>query len=309
MTQTYIGVDLSKDWLDIFDPKQGGVLRVPNKETAIRAWLESLDHDAMVVCEATSGCDGVLLSEAGALGRPVHRANPLHCFHFARSLNLAKTDRVDARMLARYGAERHPHATVLGAASQRALAELVGRRDQLKRMETQEKNRLSKASLKAVRADIKDSLADLARRIHTAEAAIRAHLEAHADLAHAATLLETVPGIGPNTSATLLALMPELGTMDRRQAASLAGLAPRARESGRWKGTRHIGDGRRSIRRALYMAAVGLTRKTSPFARAVERMRAANKPGKVIVIALARKIITIANAVLRDQIPFEIAGK
>lgn len=306
MTQNHIGVDLSKDWLDVFDPEQDTAFRVANSEGAIRDWLQALRAETVLVCEATSGCDGTLLRVASALNQPVHRANPLHCFHFARSLNLAKTDRVDARMLARYGAERRPEPTPPGQVARAELAELVGRRHQLKRMETQEKNRRAKSRLRAVRADIDGVLTGLATRIRRIERAIRVHVAAHRGLARDAALLATIPGIGPVASSVLLAAMPELGTMDRRQAASLGGLAPRARESGRWKGTRHLGDGRRIVRRVLYMAAVGQTRRNSPFAATVERMRKAGKPGKVIVIALARKILTIANAVLRDQKAFRM---
>lgn len=208
-------------------------------------------------------------------------------------------------MLARYGTERRPEPTPPGEKGRADLAEMTGRRDQLKRMETQEKNRRAKTRLAAVKADIDGVLADLATRIRRIERAIDSHLAAHPDLARDAALLATIPGIGPVASSVLPGAMPELGSMDRRQAASLEGLAPRARESGRWTGTRHLGDGRRIVRRVLYMAAVSLTRRHSPFAATVQRLRNAGKPGKVIVIALARKILTIANAVLRDQKPFQ----
>lgn len=239
MTQNHIGVDLSKDWLDIFHPDTGHD-RIANTRPALRRWLSGLDQGDLPVFEATSGCDGLLLREAAALGRPVHRANPLHAWHFAQSLNLPKTDRVDARMLARMGAERQLSASPAFVAERAELAELSGRRDQLKRMETQEKNRLAKTVSRLVRADITFILRSLARRITRIETEIAAFLKTHPDSAEVVRLLETIPGVGRVVSITLLSCMPELGECDRRQIASLGGVAPKARESGKWRGRRAI---------------------------------------------------------------------
>lgn len=303
MTQNHIGVDLSRDWLDIFDP-QGGHFRVANRAGAVRDWLAALGRRDLPVFEATSGCDGVLLRQAAALGHPVHRVNPLHAWHFAQSLNLAKTDRVDARMLARLGAERRLGASPAFVAERAELAELNTRRDQIRRMETQEKNRLAKTVSGAIRADIASLLRLLARRRVRIEAEIAAFLKAHPASADTVRLLETIPGIGRVASVTLVSAMPELGTCDRRAIASLGGLAPKARESGKWRGRRAIGAGRRHVRRALYMAALSALRHGGFAASLVSRMRAAGKPGKVIAIALARKLLTVANAVIRDRTPF-----
>ena len=303
MTRTCIGVDLSRDWIDIFDPRRGAS-RIANREAELRAWLGGLEASELLVFEATSLCDGAILRLATAAGQPFHRLNPLHGWHFARSLNLPKTDRVDARMLARLGAERQLAPSPGFDAAGADLAELSDRRDQLKRMETQEKNRLRKARSEPVRADIRAVLDSLRQRIGGIEAAIRAFLDDHPPLARKAALLETIPGIGRVTSATLLAHMPKLGQLDRRAAASLGGLAPRARESGKWQGHRHTGDGRRHIRRALYMAAVSTMRRNGPYAAFVDRLRAKAKAGKLIAIAIARKLLTIANAILRDEVPF-----
>ena len=303
MTRNHIGVDLSKDWLDVFDPRRGAQ-RITSRAPEIRAWLAGLDGTDCLVFEATRGCDDAVMRACGARGLPFCRVNPLHAWHFARSLNLPKTDRIDARMLARFGAERGPSPTPPPDVARVELAELSARRDQLKRMETQEKNRLGKTLSEVVRQDIRTSLAALARRIPRAEARIKAFLAAHPGQAQQVRLLETIPGIGPVVSVTLISLMPELGTCDRRQIASLGGLAPRARESGKWRGARHIGDGRRHVRRLLYMAALTAMRgKLCP--DFVETKRAEGRPGKLIAIAVARKLLTIANAVLRDQTPFK----
>ena len=304
MTQNHIGVDLSKDRLDIFDPKTGHH-HVPNTPATIRVWLRGLGPDDLPVVEATSGCDGVFLRQAAAAGRPVCRLNPLHAWHFAQSLNLPKTDRVDARMLARMGAERRLEPGPAHQAERAELAELNGRRDQLKRMETQEKNRLGKAFSPTVRTDIRSVLRGLAARIARIEAQIAAFLARHPASAEAARLLESIPGIGRVASVTLLAAMPELGQCDRRAIASLGGLAPKARESGKWRGHRGIGAGRRQVRRVLYLAGLTTLRHASLNPAGVARMRAAGKPGKVIAIAQARRILTIANAVIRDGKPFK----
>jgi len=303
MTQTHIGVDLSKDWLDIHDPRDGHS-RVANTAPEIRAWLGRLGAGDLPVFEATSGCDGLLLRLSAAAGRPVCRLNPLHAWHFAQSLNLPKTDRVDAAMLAQMGAERGLAPAPAFDAERAELAELNGRRDQIKRMETQEKNRLGKTVSSAVKADIRGLLRLLARRLARIEAAIAAFLERHPACARAVRLLESIPGIGRVTGVTLLAAMPELGRCDRRAIASLGGLAPKARESGKWCGHRGIGPGRRHVRRALYMAALSAMRHANFCAGFVRGLRDKGKPGKVIAIALARKMLTIANAVLRDQTPF-----
>lgn len=304
MTQNHIGVDLSKDWLDIFD-RRTGHHRVPNTASAIRAWLRGLGPDDLPVVEATSGCDGLLLRQAAAQNRPLCRLNPLHAWYFAQSLNLPKTDRVDAQMLARMGAERKLEPGPAHQAGRAELAELNGRRDQLKRMETQEKNRLAKTFSTAVKADIRRFLRGLAAGIARIEKEIAACLARHPASAEAARLLETIPGIGRVASVTLLAAMPELGHCDRRAIASLGGLAPKARESGKWRGHRGIGAGRRQVRRVLYLAGLTTLRHGSLNASGVARMKAEGKPGKVIVIAQARRILTIANAVIRDGKPFK----
>jgi len=306
MAQNYIGVDLSSDWIDIHDPLRG-TFRIANSNAALARWMGSFAPEDFLVFEATSGCDRAILQEAEARGIAMRRINPLHGWHFARSLNLPKTDRVDARMLARFGAERQPEPQAASSPARRELAELETRREQLKVMEGQEKSRLRKATLEAVRGDHLTMLRSLAARRAKIEAHIRDHLKAHPDLARTAHLLQSIPGIGIVAATVLIAHLPELGRIDRRAIASLAGLAPKARESGKWRGNRPIGDGRRHIRRALYMAALSALRSRSCFAQAVSALRAKGKPGKVIAIAMARKLLVIANAIICKQEPFRSA--
>jgi transposase len=303
MPRNHIGVDLSKDFLDICDPRRGAA-RVANEASAIAGWIAGLEPCDLVVYEATSGCDDALRRALDETGQPGRRVNPLHAWHFARSLNRAKTDRLDAETLARLGAERQPAPDAPLDPAREALRDLVQRRDQLKRMQVQEKNRLARCRHPVALADIRDELATLAGRLARIEAAIAEHAARHAELAAADRLLRSIPGIGPVSAMVLLAYLGELGRLDRRAIASLAGLAPRAHESGRYRGKRFLGDGRRQVRRVLYMAATSTMLHPGFLAGFIDRMKAAGKPGKVIVMAVARKLLTIANAVLRSGQPF-----
>ena len=303
MTRNHIGVDLSKDAIDVFDPRRGET-RIVNQPKAIARWAARLGPDDFVVFEATSGCDQAVRAVLEAAGRDFVPLNPLHAWHFARSLNLPKTDRVDARMLARLGAERQPAPAGPSDRDRVELRALSQRRDQLKRMETQEKNRLSAASLPIVARDIRAELANLARRLARIERAIAEHIAQHPALREDAALLRGIPGIGPVAATEILAHLPEAGRVDRREVASLAGLAPRARESGKYKGRRSLGDGRRHLRRALYMAALSALRHDGFLSGFVARMKADRKPSKVILMAVARRLLVIANAILRSRTPF-----
>lgn len=308
MTHVYVGIDISKDRLDVFDPRLGRATAQANSSAGIAALCRACDAETIFIFEATSGCDQTLLTALAKAKRPFVRLNPLHAWHFAQSLNLPKTDKTDARMLARLGTERQPVPHLPPDPARTELAQLVDRRDQLKRMETQEKNRLGKATKPIIRAAIRASLKALANRIARFETEIAALLAREPDLGRDAHLLRSIPGIGPVTAACLLARLPELGHLDRRAVASLAGLAPKARESGKFRGQRRIGQGREAIRRLLYMAALSLWRTPGPVTSFLRRMQKAGKPAKVILIAMARKIVTIANAVLRDQQPFTLTS-
>ncbi len=172
-------------------------------------------------------------------------------------------------------------------------------------MEVQEKNRLGDCALPCVARDIRSEIAGLGRRVARIDAAIRAHLERHGGLARDERLLRSIPGIGPVTSVLLLAHVSELGHVDRRAIASLGVVAPRARDSGKYRGKRFLGDGRRQVRRGLYMAALSALRHAGFLADFVARLKAAGKPARVILMAVARRLLTIANAILRTGVPFQ----
>ena len=292
------------------DPVRGRS-RVANRPKAVARWVAGLGETDFVVYEATSGCDRPLRVALAEAGRPGARVNPLHAWHYARSRNRAKTDRLDAALLADYGRERQPAPDPALDPAREALRALVGRRDQLRRMEVQEKNRLSGCLAEAAPAlvvrDVRAGLARLARSLAKIEAAIRDEVAGDAALARDARLLRSIPDIGPVTAVTLLAHLAELGHADRRGAASLGGVAPRARDSGKHRGKRFLGDGRRQVRRALYMAALSELRHPGFLADFVRRMKEAGKPGKVILMAVARRLLVVANAVLRTGEPFRTA--
>jgi transposase len=308
MARNHIGVDLSKDFLDICDPLRGEA-RVPNQPEAVGRWLAGLGRDDVIVYEATSGCDRPLRLALRAADHAGVRLNPLHAWHFARSLNRAKTDRLDAAMLARLGAERQPAPDAQIDPARAELRALVQRRDQLKRMQTQEKNRLGDCAHPLVATDIRAELANLARRVARIETAIADHLASHPGLSAAAGLLRSIPGFGAVTATTLLAHLPELGEVDRRAIASLGGLAPRAHDTGRHRGKRFLGEGRRHVRSILYMAAMSVMRHPGFLADFIAKMKAAGKPGKVVLMAVARRLLTVANAILRTGVPFRATTK
>jgi transposase len=306
MPRHYIGADLSKDWIDIYHPKWGEFQRVENKPNTIRAFLRKMKDDEILIFEATSGCDDQLLSMIRSENTPFVRANPAHAWHFARACNLAKTDRVDARMLSAFGAARAFEAQHTNSVARDRLKALVRRRRQYKDMETQEKNRLKRVSDADLKQDILSLLAIFERRVVKLEIKIAQHLETHDELRGVNQILRSAPGVGPVTASVLIADMPELGTADRRQIASLAGLAPRAYESGKFKGKRRLGAGRRHVRKVLYMAALSIIAQRRLFRPFIVKMKAAGKANKTIILAVARKLLAILNILIREQMPFDM---
>lgn len=303
-----LGVDLSRDYLDVFCPRADRHWRVPNTSRHI-AILVAERCDAFFVFEATSGCDDILRRTLTAANVPFARVNPRRAREFARAAGvLAKTDRVDARALADMGRQLALEPTVEPAPERRVLSELVGRRDQIVEEIVREKNRLSENQCKFVRADIQSLIRVLEGRRDKFEAAIRDHVAAHPALAQTQARLRQIPGVGPIVAAILLAELPELGHRDRRAIAALAGLAPLASDSGRRTGQRRIWGGRHKVRRALFIAALQASRRCPHWAAVRDRMRAAGKGTKTILVAIARKMLVAMNAMLRDGTPFHAAA-
>jgi transposase len=301
---SYIGCDISKRMIDVFDPRSGAQRFANTPESCADFAAGLAGSPIMVVMEATGPYDEALREALAAAGVQAARVNPMRARRFAQAAGLmAKTDTVDARMLAFMGRALGPRAEEPQDEDRKALTELHKRRDQLVQMRAQEKNRAHQA-----RGDIHASLmrliATLDAEIAGIEQCIREQIARSATLKTRLALLRTAPGVGEVTAVTLTALAPELGRLSSKQIAALAGLAPIACDSGAFRGLRRIGHGRTRIRRALYMAAMAAKRYSPRFAAFYERLVAAGKPRKVAVIAVARKLIVVLNAMLRDNKAF-----
>lgn len=298
-----IGIDVSKHTLDIFDGSIGTSVRIANEAAAIAARVTSW-IDALVVFEATGRYDGKLRRALQAAGIRFARVNPSRARAFAAALGLlAKTDAIDARMLAAMGqalelTPEHQHDELRSQ-----LASLHKRRDQLVAIRKQERTRLSEGDA-AWQLNIERHIAWLSAEIAALERQCRDLIASNAKLDRLYHLLRSIPGIGPVTAATLIALLPELGCRSPKTIAALAGLAPFNVDSGLFRGQRMIRGGRKRVRDALYMAAVTAARSQSRFQTFLENLTNKGKPNKLALIALARKILIAANAVARDQVAF-----
>ncbi|WP_151175234.1 IS110 family transposase [Roseovarius indicus] len=301
MPQDVIGVDIAKDWIDVFFLSTGRAERVPMATAELRAFAARA-RGALVVFEASGGYEHPLAEALGAADVTYARVNPRQAREFARATGrLAKTDRVDARVLAEMGRALALRPTPPADPGRARLAGLMGRRDDLGAMLRAEMARLRQARDASVRRDIGSMIALLRRRIGKLEAEIAAVIGADEALSDRSRLLRTMPGVGPLLAASLLARLPELGRLDRRAIASLAGLAPHACDSGRFRGKRRIWGGRAEVRRTLYLAGF-IASRYDPALRAFRRkLQEAGKPVKLAIVACARKLLTVLNAMLRDQ--------
>src|SRR5579875_3337169 len=299
-----VGIDVSKARLDIFD---GAASSCANTSQAIeplaRLWA---GRGAFVVLEATGVYDRSLRQALQDHGVVHARVNPGRARDFARAAGfLAKTDQVDARMLAALGSALEPRAEPPGDPTREQLAGLHRRRDQLVHVRQQERTRLKGCADPEIAEDIAQHLAWLDQAVRAMEHRIAAAVSRSETLKRQRQLLASVPGIGPVAAATLMALVPELGARSGKEIAAMAGLAPLNRDSGMHRGQRTIGGGRKRVRDALYMAAVSASRSHSRFAERYRHLIAAGKPPKLALIALAGAILVTANAVIRDQRAFQ----
>ncbi len=297
----FIGIDVSKDHLDIFD---GSARRIANTPAAIAGWLRGLEPPRLVLFEATGRYDRSLQLQLHAAGLRFVRVNPLHARAFARATGrLAKTDAIDARLLAAMAQALPLTPRPPADLERQALAELHRRRAQLVACRQQERTRLHTAS-PAIAPGIASHLDWLDTQIHRLDQQIAAQIRASAALTQAAHLLRSIPGIGPVATTALLALVPELGQRSGKTIAALAGLAPINRDSGQFRGQRTIAGGRAEVRNILYMAALAACRSTSRFATCYAALTDRGKPAKLALIAVARKLIVTANAILKTGQPF-----
>jgi transposase len=298
----WVGVDVGKEAIDVASGATGPVQRVPRQAPALAAWVAGVPEGTRVVVESTGGYERVVVRMLQARGIAVSVVNPRQVRDFARAVGqLAKTDRLDARVLARFGAAVRPRVTPIAMAAEGDTARaLIDRRRQLIEARTAEKNRRKTAPREVIES-IDEHIEWLDRQIARLERALEAHLVAQECLGTRVRQLETVPGVGRIVAATLLTHLPELGAVGRKQIAALAGLAPYARESGAQRGRRAIWGGRSQVRAMLFIAAQSAARWNAPLRTFYERLLIGGKSKKAALAAVARKLLVTLNAMARDQ--------
>lgn len=307
MDAIVIGIDVSKDRLDVaLRPTGGGfsVARDADGLDALVARLAPLAPTAVAV-EATGGYETVVAATLGAAGFAVVVVNPAQVRAFARALGRrAKTDPIDAGVIAHFVEATKPDVRPLPDDATRPLADLVARRRQIVRMIVAERQRQTRLTGQRLQGSIARLLAALQRELSSLETDIDDAVRGSPAWREKEDLLASVPGIGTTIARTLLAELPELGTLDRRQIAALVGLAPWTRQSGQWRGKSVIGGGRAEVRAALFRGAMVAARHNPDLKAFRDRLVAAGKPKLVALVATARKLLTILNAILRDQQPW-----
>lgn len=305
----FVGIDIAKDWLDLGWHPNGQTERIAHSEEAIAGLCEQLraQRPMLIVLEATGGLETALASALAAAELPVAVVNPRQVRDYAKACGrLAKTDRIDALILAAFAAAIRPPVRPLLDEETRALGDLLARRRQLIEMRVQEKLRLERASA-VQRQSLKEHIAWLDERIKRLDSDLTQTLRASPVWRAKGELLKSIPGVGPVTRATLLALLPELGELSGKEISALAGVAPFNRDSGKHQGERIIWGGRSQVRRVLYMAAVCASR-CNPVIRAFyERLRGQGKPAKVALTACMHKLLLIMNAMLKHHSPWNVS--
>ena len=309
-TPLFVGVDVSKGRLDIDFAPAPAPFQVANDAAGIAAVCARLadPKPALVVVEATGGLEAALAAALAVAGIPVAVVNPRQARDFAKALGrLAKTAAIDAATLALFAERVRPEVRPLLGKEALALDALLTRRRQLIEMRVAEQNRLGGPTSGPVRASLEAHIKWLDAQVVGVDKELATAIEASPVWRAKDDLLQGIKGIGPVVSRTLLAALPELGKLTRQKIASLVGLAPRNRDSGQSRGRRSIGGGRAKVRSVLYMAAVSASRHNPALRAFYERLRKAGKQAKVGLVAVARKLLTIANAVLRDNKPWDAA--
>lgn len=303
----YAGIDVAQDWLDVAIHGVGQPWRVTSDEQGVQDLIRALQEQgvALVVVEATGGLEIPLAVALDVAGIPVALVNPRQVRDFARSLGkLAKTDRLDAQVLAHFGAATRPVPRPLPDEQARELAALVARRRQMLQMHAAELQRRQRALL-VVRHRIDRVVAVLEQEMRDLDTELRDRLWASPLWREQEDLLQSVPGVGPALTFSLLADLPELGSLSRKQIAALVGVAPMNRDSGRWRGKRVVWGGRANVRAALYMPTVVAVRWNPVLREFYQRLVAAGKPKKVALVACMRKLLVILNAMLKHRSPWQ----
>lgn len=312
-TRGSVGIDVSKGTLDVQVRPTDAQWTVANDDAGIRALVAQLQTaaPAQIVIEATGGYELAVVSALAAAGLPVIVVNPRAVRDFARATGqLAKTDQLDAGILARFAEQVQPAIRPLADAEQQELDALLTRRRQLIEMLTAERNRLQQVFVargSRVKKSLTAHIAYLTRELGRAETDLEALVRQSPIWRERDELLQSAPGVGPVLSLTLLAALPELGRLDRKAIAALVGVAPLNRDSGLFRGKRMVHGGRAPVRTALYMGALVATRYNPVIRAFYQRLLAAGKPKKVALTACMRKLLIILNAMVRQQAPWSAA--
>lgn len=304
--EVFVGIDVSKDTLDIGFRPSGDVFQVAYDEDGIAEAIRRIREvsPALIVLEATGALETRVASGLIAAGLPVAVVNPRQVRDYAKACGqLAKTDRIDALVLADFARAIRPQVRPLKDKATAELDALLTRRDQLVKMRVQEQLRLDRA-LKVQVKSIKRHIAWLDKRIAEIDTDLTARLRSSEAWRAKDDLLQGIPGVGPVTSVSMMGKLPELGTLSHRAIGKLVGIVPLPDDSGKHRGKRFIQGGRADVRRVLYMAAVSAMRCNSVIKAFAERLTKAGKPAKVVIVACMRKLLTIMNAMIKNNSPW-----
>jgi transposase len=310
MEQTFIGIDVSKDRLDVHVRPSDQAFAVARDGEGLAALVERLGalEPYLVVLEATGGFELTVAAALAAAGMPLAVVNPRQIRDFARATGqLAKTDALDAKVIARFAEQVRPEPRPVPDAQARALAELVGRRRQIIEMMTAERNRRGQLTSRRLIKGVERLLAALQKELSELESEIGDGIRGTPAWRERDELLRSVPGVGDIVARTLIADLPELGCLDRKQIAALVGVAPLNRDSGKMRGKRTTWGGRAKVRSVLYMAALVASRHNPVLADFYQRLVSAGKAKKLAITAVMRKLLTILNAMIRDHRPWQTA--
>jgi transposase len=302
--QSFLGFDVGKHEITVYDDACAQIHTITNKTTHIRRFLKRFGSQSLAVCEATGGYENLLLECLLVAGIPAHRADARKVKAFIRSFGtLAKTDAIDAQALSQYGRERHPRLALWRARQpgQVALQALAHQRVDMVKLRAAEKNRLQAPGSKVTKPHSKRLIAHLDKQIGTIDRKMAKCIAEDETLDQTAQCLQAMPGIGVISAYAICAFMPEIGSLTRRQAAALAAVAPHPKDSGSMQGYRHIRGGRPHVRQALFMAALAARRHNPELRAFYERLVKNGKKPIVAITAVMRKMIVILNAKVRDM--------
>jgi transposase len=308
MDAIIVGIDVAKDRLDVCVRPSGESFVVARTGAGIEELAERLCKLAprIVAIEATGGFETVVAAGLAAASLPLVVVNPAQVRAFAVALGKrAKTDPIDAAVIAHFAEATKAAPRPLPDATTRLLADLIARRRQIVEMMAAEGQRERRLTHKRLKKSIARLRKALEKELAELDGEIDDHMRGSPMWAEKEDLLASTPGVGPVIARTLIAELPELGSLDRRKIAALVGLAPWTRQSGQWRGKSFIGGGRKSVRNALFMAAMVAARHNPILKRFRDKLVAAGKPKLVAIIAVARKLLTILNAILRDKRPWQ----